>query len=215
MSVRDERWAGYFFAETYDAQTMQGTLRNLLGERDPAVLSDKEHGRVVRRQRQLLSDEVEVMRTFTAEHVKAIHRQLFQDLYDWAGEFRTVPIFKGTPVGFADVETGEVDRYLADVHRLVEGTPWRRLDRDEFGERSATVFAYLNQAHPFREGNGRTSKVFMEHVAERSPFMFEYDRVDPATWNDASKWSGPDRFAYEPHPAELVPVFRAMTVART
>lgn len=69
---------------------------------------------------------------------------------------------------FADVESGEIDRYLNDVHRLVEATDWSELDRRAFGERAATVFAYLNQAHPFREGNGRTSKIFMEHVAELS-----------------------------------------------
>ncbi|WP_434157578.1 Fic/DOC family protein [Clavibacter michiganensis] len=193
---------------------MSGTLRNKLGERDPAVLASKEYSRTTARQRQLMSGQVQLPRTFDADHVRAIHRHLFQDVYDWAGEYRTVPIYKGTPVGFADVASGAVDRYLTDVHRLVGATPWTELDRDGFGERAATVFAYLNQAHPFREGNGRTSKVFMEHVAELSNFTLDYDRVDPQQWNEASKWSGPDLFAYEPHPAELVPVFRAIAVPR-
>jgi cell filamentation protein len=54
----------------------------------------------------------------------------------------------------------------------------------------------------------------MEHVAELSSFTLEYDRVDPDVWNEASKWSGPDPFAYEPHPAELVAIFRQMAVDR-
>jgi len=210
----DTSWAEYFYSETYNAVTMSGTLRNKLGERDPAVLASKEYGRTTARQRQLMSGEVQLPRTFDADHVRAIHRHLFQDVYDWAGEYRTVPVYKGTPVGFADVASGAVDRYLIDVHRLVGATPWTELDRDGFGERAATVFTYLNQAHPFREGNGRTSKVFMEHVAELSNFTLDYDRVDPYQWNEASKWSGPDLFAYEPHPAELVPVFRQIAVNR-
>jgi cell filamentation protein len=210
----DRSWAEYFYPETYDAVTMSGTLRNKLDERDPAVLASKEYSRTTARQRQLMSGEVQLPRTFDADHVRAIHRHLFQDVYDWAGEYRTVTIYKGTPVGFADVSSGAVDRYLTDVHRLIKAAPWLDLDRDGFGEQAATVFAYLNQAHPFREGNGRTSKVFMEHVAELSSFMLEYDRVDPDMWNEASKWSGPDLFAYEPYPAELVPIFQQMAVHR-
>jgi cell filamentation protein len=214
MASEGERWAEYFYPETYDTTRMQGTLVNKFGERDDDVLGVLEHAAAARRQRELMSGDVELPRTFDAQHVKAIHEHLFQDVYEWAGEYRDVPIYKGTPVGFADVGSGQVDQYLGDVHRLVEATPWARLNRDEFGERAAEVFAYLNQAHPFREGNGRTSKVFMEHVAELSSFTLDYDRVSPQQWNEASKWSGPDLMAYEPHPADLVPVFRTIAVDR-
>ena len=215
MATPGDQWAGYFYPETYNEVTQQGTLRNRLGERDPDVLAAKEYARTHERQRELLSGEVEIPRTFDAAHVKAIHAHVFQDVYEWAGQYRTVPIFKGAIGGFADVKGGQIDRYLSDVHRLVEATPWERLGRDDFGERAATVFAYLNQAHPFREGNGRTSKVFMEHVAARSSFTLDYDRVTPEQWNDASKWSGPDLLDYEPHPGTLVPVFRAIAADRT
>lgn len=215
MAAREERWAAYFYPETYDPVTRTGTLRNLLNERDRDVLSALEHGATLRRQRQLMSADVMVPRTYDAAHVQAIHGHLFQDVYVWAGEFRTVNLFKGTPRGFADVETGEIDRYLRDMHRLVAATVWARLDRDRFVDRAAAVFAYLNQAHPFREGNGRTSKVFMEHVAERSRFTLDFARVGPDEWNEASRLSGPDLFAYEPQPASLVPVFRAIAVERS
>ena len=77
------------------------------------------------------------------------------------------------------------------------------------------MFAYVNQAHPFREGNGRTSKVFMAHVAEQSPYRFDFARVSPEQWNGGSAMSRPDMFAYAPEPASLVPVFAAVTVERT
>jgi cell filamentation protein len=214
MPTPAESWAGYFFPDTVDSGTGQGTLRNHFIEREARVLSGIEFGAVTFRQFQLMCDDVAVPRTFDAEHVRAIHRHLFQDVYDWAGEYRTVNLFKGTPRGFADVTGGEIDRYLADVNRLVTATAWGRLRRDEFVERTATVFAYLNQAHPFREGNGRTAKVFMDQVSELSGYSLDYDRVSPAEWNDASKWSGPDLLAYEPHAEELVPVFEALAVER-
>ncbi len=83
-----------------------------------------------------------------------------------------------------------------------------------FVEQAAVVFAYLNQAHPFREGNGRTAKLFMDHVAAQSRFEFDYTRVSPQVWNQRSMLSGPDAYDYPPHPQWLVPVFEQITVNR-
>lgn len=210
MTERFDSWESYFYPPPHS-----GTLRNLFDERDPLILARLEYVETADRQRELLAGEVPIARTYDAEHVRAIHRHLFQDVYAWAGEYRTVEVFKGVGRGFAEVRSGEVDRYLEDVHRLVAGTAWDGLERDAFGERAATVFAYLNQAHPFREGNGRTSKVFMEHVAERSRFSLDYARVTPEQWDQASMLSRPDMLAYEPVPDSLVPVFRHIAVERT
>lgn len=205
-----DTWESYFYPPPHE-----GTLRNLFDERDAATLSRLEYVETADRQRELLAGEVAIARTYDADHVRAIHRHLFQDLYEWAGEYRTVEMFKGMGRGFAEVRGGEVQRYLSDVRRLVAGTEWGRLDRDGFGERVATVFAYLNQAHPFREGNGRTSKVFMTQVAEQSAFTLDFSRVTPEQWNQASMLSRPDMLAYEPVPDSLVPVFRHIAVQRT
>ncbi len=204
-----DTWESYFYPPPDE-----GTLRNLFDERDARTLDALEYVETMRRQRELLSGDVAIARTYDAEHVRAVHRHLFQDVYEWAGQYRTVELFKGVGRGFAEVRSGEVERYLSDVHRLVAGTAWLELDRDAFGERAATVFAYLNQAHPFREGNGRTSKVFMEHVAERSRFTLDFSRVTPEQWNQASMLSRPDLLAYEPVPDSLVPVFRHIAVDR-
>src|SRR5699024_4425055 len=136
-----------------------------------------EYVRTSARAEQLLRGEVAIPKTYDGEHLRAIHRYLFQDVYSWAGEYRTVNIFKVTPRGFADITTGEVDRYLSVVYELVTGELWGRLDDEDVAGRAARVFAYVNQAHPFREGNGRRSKVFMEHVAEQSGFALDFARV--------------------------------------
>ncbi|WP_231849437.1 Fic/DOC family protein [Glutamicibacter arilaitensis] len=191
-------------------------MRNLLGERDPAVLAQKEYGRTAWRQRQLNADPSLVAHSYDAEHLRAIHRHLFQDVYEWAGEYRTQNMLKsGTMRGFADVYSGEIDRYLADAQRLVAQTDWGRLDREQFGVAAANVFAHVNQAHPFREGNGRSSKVFLEHVAQQSGFTLDYARVSPQVWNQASEFSRPDIGQYDVVPDSLVPVFRHIAVERT
>jgi cell filamentation protein len=201
--VRFDTWESYFYPETINPTTREGTLRNLYGERDANVLARIEY-----------VETVKIARTYDGDHLRAIHWHLFQDVYEWAGHYRSVNIAKGPGRNFGDVLTGELERYLRDVRRLSTRGGWGTLGRTEFVERAATVFAYVNQAHPFREGNGRTSKLFMQHVAERSRYTFDYSRVTPEVWNQGSALSGPDLYGYAPEPALLVPVFDAITVER-
>lgn len=210
-----DSWESYFYPETYDPATGQGTLRNLFGERDPLILRTMEYVLTSKRGAELLSGKIaRIPHSFDAEHLRAIHRYLFQDVFEWAGQYRSVNMSKNMS-SFADVHSGEVNRYLDDVHRLVNQTSWAELNLDDFARASAEVFAYLNQAHPFREGNGRTSKIFMEHVAEQSQFTFDFTRVSPHAWNQASMLSGPDIGTYEPVPDSLIPIFRHIAQPRT
>jgi cell filamentation protein len=111
-----DTWESYFYADTVDPLTGIGTLRNLFDERDVPTLDRLEYAETMRRQRQLMAGEVEVPRTYDAEHVRAIHRHLFQDVYPWAGEYRTINMAKGPGRSFGDVRTGELGDYLRDVH---------------------------------------------------------------------------------------------------
>lgn len=173
-----ESWESCFYPVTYDPSTGRGTLRNLYDERDAQLLSRLEYVDATARAFELMHGRVHLPRTYDAAHVRAIHAYLFQDVYEWAGQYRTVNMSKSFS-SFADVRTVEVDRYLADVHRLVEDTSWARLEREGLARAGAEDFAYLKQAHPFREGNGRMSKVFMEHVAEQRGSTFDFGQVGP------------------------------------
>lgn len=53
--------------------------------------------------------------------------------------------------------------------------------------------AHLNCAYPFREGNGRTVRVLLEQLAERTAFALDWDRVSAEEWNQASAASPPQR----------------------
>lgn len=81
---QQQNWAAYFYPAPY-----QHVMRNKPGIKDPAALSLYEHRIVTRRGYELTKNPELIAHTFDAEHFKAIHRYLFQDVYDWAGS--TVP----------------------------------------------------------------------------------------------------------------------------
>lgn len=209
--ARLDTWESYFYPPPDNT-----TLRNIVDIRDPDELHSFESSAAAFRQHKLNTVPTIVVHSYDAEHVCAIHRYLFQDVYEWAGEFRTMNMHKNGAIReFADVNTSEIDRYLAEVKHLVTGTARNRLDRSQFIIAAADVFAHLFQAHPFREGNGRSSKVFMEQVSQRSRFTFDFARVSPEEWNQASEFSRPDIGKYDVVPDELVPVFRLIVVERS
>ena len=125
---------------------------------------------------------------FGFTHLAAIHRHLFQDVYDWAGQPRTVGIRKTTLPGadgsqrayqwFAAVDEleqliDEIPTYLAALDGLREMAPNR------FADHLAVVYAQLNLAHPFREGNGRTQRAFLAAIAREAGHRLDWGRLDP------------------------------------
>lgn len=125
------------------------TLRNKLNIRDPIELD--------RVERQLVWTRIQEpipTGNFDLKHLRAIHRHLFQDIFDWAGEIRTVEIVKGeSQFQFRQyIETG-----MADVHRrLISAHFLRGLEPGDFAQKATVILGDVNYVHPFREGNGRT-----------------------------------------------------------
>lgn len=215
MAAQFDSWESYFYPETYDPAIGGGVLRNIPGIREFDALRAYDYRLSFARRTELELRPELVARTFDGEHMKALHGRLFGDVYEWAGQYRTVNMSKGGAGPFADAQNGAIDAYLTDVQGRVIQTDWQRLDRPTFAERAAEVFARVNQAHPFREGNGRTAKLFMEHVAERSQFTFEFERVPTDVWNYASALSRPPKFVYAPDHTPLIPVFEHAAVPRS
>lgn len=148
-------------------------LRNRLGLTEPDQLDRAERRLVAQR-----IAEGAPAGDFDLAHLRAIHKHLFQDLYDWAGELRTVEIAKdGRHFQFRrSIETG-----MADVHRRLKGADFLRgLSRAAFAEASAPIMGDVNYVHPFREGNGR---------AAQAGHALDLRLLDPARWLDASRAS--------------------------
>ncbi|MGK9053961.1 Fic/DOC family protein [Neorhizobium petrolearium] len=122
---------------------------------------------------------------FDLAHLKAIHRRLFQDIFEWAGQVRTVEISKGgSQFQFRQyIETG-----MADVHRrIVKSNFLRGLDRSSFAAEAGRIIGDVNYVHPFREGNGRTQLQYLKQLAERAGHPLDLTRIHAAGWLEASK----------------------------
>lgn len=112
---------------------------------------------------------------FDLAHLKAIHRHLFQDVYDWAGELRTVDISKGgSRFGNCATIEGYLTRALDRIsaERFLVGYPPQK-----FISRLAHYMGEINAAHPFREGNGRVQRAFCAQLAERAGYFIDFDQV--------------------------------------
>lgn len=156
-----------------------GTLKNKLGITDAQTLSQVEADFTRVRLRLLGSQGPRG--PFTFERLKATHRYLFQDMYDWAGEPRTTELYKAAQVGgplhqftpVADLED-EAGRIFTS---LSEADEHRGLVRPTFATQAADLLSDINQLHPFREGNGRSQRVFLEALAKQAGYALAFDVV--------------------------------------
>ena len=100
---------------------------------------------------------------FTAAHLRAVHRYLFQDVFPWGGELRVVNIAKGNqPFAPAQFAAAALEDALVKLKReeLLSG-----LTAAEFSGRAAFYLGEINAVHAFREGNGRAQREFVRQVA--------------------------------------------------
>lgn len=123
----------------------------------------------------------------TADGYRAIHRQLFQDVYEWAGTYRTVNLTKmtDTPVEF------KLGPYVGAEMRRVFGelgadNYLRGLDTDTYAYRAAVYMQDLNTIHPFREGNGRTQRVFLGELTRQAGHKLDMTTISRDGWINAS-----------------------------
>lgn len=173
------------------------TLKNRLGIIDPLVLDQAERFIVAQRVSEGVPDGA-----FDLAHLQAIHRHLFQDIYEWAGEIRTVEISKGAQqFQFRQyIHTG-----LADVHRRLARSQFLTgLSRQDFAQQVAVILGDVNFVHPFREGNGRAQLQYLSLLAKRAGHPIDLARIDAARWVGASQVS---------HAADYSPMARLIEAA--
>ena len=112
---------------------------------------------------------------FSFEHLCYIHKHLFSDVYSWAGKIRTVDISKGTIfclVQFIESQFDDLYRNLKKENFLADIT-----DKEEMSKRLAYYLGEINMIHPFREGNGRTQRIYIEQLCLNNG-RFEIDFTD-------------------------------------
>jgi cell filamentation protein len=119
--------------------------------------------------------ESPVVPAYDLHHLCAIHHRIFGDIYDWAGQLRTVAIAKGSRFCLPQY----IEPSAAGIFRALHGEHLLRgLSRDAFTERLTYYLGEVNAIHPFREGNGRAQRAFFEQLASDAGFILDWQHLD-------------------------------------
>ncbi|MBM4487729.1 Fic family protein (plasmid) [Prescottella equi] len=146
--------------------------RNRFDLRDPGLLAEAESIATAARVAELARQPVAGDLDFT--YLQNIHHYLLQDVYDWAGEIRTVQTYAGDtgiphdpPESIPD-EAQRIFGELADANHL------RGLSRDEFTTALAEHWGDLTSLHPFVDGNSRTQRLYVDQLARRAGWEIDW-----------------------------------------
>lgn len=142
-------------------------LENKLGITDPAELA-REEEKISKLNAKRMFDEnfLDTLPVGKFVTLQKIHRYLFMEIYDFAGEIRTVNLSKGN-FTFAPVI------YLESAIKNIEKMPQSTFD--EIAEK----YVEMNVAHPFREGNGRSTRIWLDHILKNEiGKVVDWSKVD-------------------------------------
>ena len=173
-------------------------LENKLGITDPNELKAIEQDIVANKSADILS---ETPQSFDLGYLLHIHKVLFEDIYDFAGKIRTVDIAKpdaSVPFAHAQFIGAEAKRIFCD---LADKDYLANLDREGFVVELANLAAELNALHPFREGNGRTIRLFLIMLADHAGYLLDYSRVS------AEEIIRADKLAFEGNDKPLLSLY--------
>lgn len=146
----------------YDPYILKnGTLRNKLGIADYKELKNAECdlGFV-----KLISLDAVDCNCSGEELIKRVHKHIFEDVFDWAGRYRTVPIYKtelvipGISLKYCDPEN--IKDSLQQNISSMQNDYWNNQDLDNFAKKLTLHLAKIWRVHPFRDGNTRTALAY-------------------------------------------------------
>ena len=179
MSMQIECMDPYVYPET-------NILKNLRGIRDRELLSIFEMDMTTRRAGELLVRPTPGK--FDIPHLKSIHAYIFQDVCEWAGEFRTVNIARPGQFYFAYFQqitpalSGLLDALRKEQYLMGLGL-------EPFCKRAGHYMGELNAIHPFRDGNGRNQREFIRQLGRHNDFALQWSLVTRDQMGEASKRS--------------------------
>lgn len=160
-----------------------GLFRNRLGLTDRVDLATAEKRLTTARIGQLRRRRLPG--NYDLEHLRVFHWTIFQDVYPWAGQLRTVLIVKA---GASFCLPHQIVETAADVFgRLADDRYLRGRDRERFLDGVTALLAEVNALHPFREGNGRTQRAFLSQLARDAGYRLHWQHVDRDANIDAAR----------------------------
>ena len=117
---------------------------------------------------------------FDYAHLKAIHKFIFDDIYTWAGQDRyeaniTAKFGKGTTLFTTYDQLPHVAKSLFSA--LKDENYFKDQTHNEFAHSAASFMNGINILHPFREGNGRVQRVFMQLLAKEAGYVLNFSEI--------------------------------------
>ena len=111
--------------------------------------------------------------TLDLKYLQKIHRYIFEDIYSWAGRIRGGKFFSKGDTVFCVSDM--IPAYAENIFGKLRQEKWlRNLSRTNFIERMAYFMGEVNTLHPFREGNGRTQRLFFTELARRAKYDLDF-----------------------------------------
>lgn len=149
-------------------------LKNKLNIKDNKELNIKERGLTASRIEEF--SRKELPKEFNFEYLKSIHKYIFQDIYEWAGEIRKGDIAKGNSLFCKAVH---IEVYASDIFRNLKREDYFKNieDKKALSQKLAETFSDINALHPFREGNGRTQREFIRNLARYNGYELSFTNI--------------------------------------
>lgn len=166
---------GYLLETTdNDCYPNSTVLINKLGITDEQALKDNESFITSTVAAMLIRNPLKA--DFDFEDYKAIHYELFHELYEWAGTVRTISLSKTSTV-FAAPDKIE-DLGIKIFSRLKKMNYFVGLSKLDFVSEISDLYNSINMLHPFREGNGRTERVFFMQLIRNADYNIDYSKFN-------------------------------------
>lgn len=163
----------YYYEYDYDDYYCypNHVLKNKLNIQNDADLTDYERAITSIKTIDLISGNIEI-NGFNFDFLKTIHLHLFEDIYEWAGNIRTVDIAKGNLFCKPHLIESQISIIFDQLKQeeYLKNIP----GKNELGKRLAYYLSEINAIHPFREGNGRTQRILIELLAQSVGYHIEF-----------------------------------------
>lgn len=130
---------------------------------------------------QIEAEDYQIL-NFEESDFKKMHYFLFKDVYNFAGSYRNVAITKGDTV-FCYPQF--INDQSKDLFAEISSSNFENYSLVEASERLAHFKTELNMLHPFREGNGRTIRIYLSAFAKSKGFEWQYEKLNRENYMNA------------------------------
>ena len=153
---------------------------NKLGITQQAMLDKAEAFYVEMAHKQGFSKQAQVL---SADGLKQMHKEMFGDVYAWAGTYRDYTTGRGVPFCLPQY----IEANLAKLYNKLNQQIHPNMNKQDFIKMTAEFIGELNAIHPFIDGNGRTQREVLAIIADKAGFLINVNKFDRNSWYQSAE----------------------------